>query len=205
MSRLWLVDQRRSDLQDLRETSGGNQTMNKDTVRQLLVIIATLATLVVNGLSEALPLNGLTSAEIANRYPIYFLPANYVFSIWGVIYLGMIAFTISSGAPGAARKSAAAEDRLSVCRHRDLQLHLAVPVPLRIIRRQHHCDGHSVGRADRHVSPYSGGTGAPVHRCHLDDPHPDQHLFRLDHGGDGGEFHLCIVLRPSGTVSACRI
>ncbi len=73
--------------------------MNKDTVRQLLVIIATLATLVVNGLSEALPLNGLTSAEIANRYPIYFLPANYVFSIWGVIYLGMIAFTIYQALP----------------------------------------------------------------------------------------------------------
>lgn len=56
--------------------------------------LATVATLVINGLANALPLNGLTTGEISDRFKVYFVPAGYVFSIWGLIYLGLIAFTI---------------------------------------------------------------------------------------------------------------
>jgi hypothetical protein len=72
---------------------------NKDTVRQLVTALAILATLVVNGLANALPLNGLTTGEISDRFDVYFVPAGYVFSIWGVIYLGLIAFAIYQGLP----------------------------------------------------------------------------------------------------------
>jgi tryptophan-rich sensory protein len=73
--------------------------MNKDIVRQVAVVVALIGTLVVNYLANALPLNGQTSAEVANRMPIYFVPANYVFSIWGVIYALLIGYAIYQALP----------------------------------------------------------------------------------------------------------
>lgn len=73
--------------------------MNKDVVRQIAVVIALVATLAVNYLANALPLNGQTSAEVANRLPIYFVPANYVFSIWGVIYTLLIGYAVFQALP----------------------------------------------------------------------------------------------------------
>lgn len=73
--------------------------MNKNVIRQLMNVIALVVMIVMNGLSEALPINGQTSAEIANRLPILFVPANYVFSIWGVIYMLLIGFGIYQALP----------------------------------------------------------------------------------------------------------
>jgi hypothetical protein len=73
--------------------------MKKDTVRQILVIVATIATIVVNGLATSLPLNGLTTGEISDRFEVYFVPAGYVFSIWGLIYLWLIAYSIYQALP----------------------------------------------------------------------------------------------------------
>jgi TspO/MBR family len=73
--------------------------MNKDIVRQWVNVAALVFTLAVNGLSEAIPLNGQTSAEIANRLPILFVPANYVFGIWGIIYMLLLAFGIYQALP----------------------------------------------------------------------------------------------------------
>ena len=71
-------------------------------LRRTLVILTTLATLVVNILANALPLNGLSTAEISDRFQVYFVPAGYVFSIWGLIYLGLIAYTIFQALPSQA-------------------------------------------------------------------------------------------------------
>ena len=71
----------------------------KDILRQLSVILTVLATLIVNGLANALPLNGLNTGQISDRFHVYFVPAGYVFSIWGVIYLGLIAYTIFQALP----------------------------------------------------------------------------------------------------------
>lgn len=73
--------------------------MTKDTVRQISVIIATVATIIMNILANALPLNGQNTGEISDRFPVLFVPAGYVFSIWGLIYIGMIAFTIFQALP----------------------------------------------------------------------------------------------------------
>lgn len=73
--------------------------MNRDVIRQIVNVVALAAALVVNFLATALPLNGQTSAEIANRVPILFVPANYVFSIWGLIYMLLIAFGIYQALP----------------------------------------------------------------------------------------------------------
>lgn len=68
-------------------------------VRQVSVVLAYLATLFVNYLAVSLPLGGHTTAEIANRYPIYFLPANFTFGIWGVIYLALGVYAASQARP----------------------------------------------------------------------------------------------------------
>jgi hypothetical protein len=68
-------------------------------------VAALIVTLAVNVLANALPINGQTSAEIANRLPVYFVPANYVFSIWGVIYLFLIGFGIYQALPAQRDKA----------------------------------------------------------------------------------------------------
>jgi hypothetical protein len=65
-----------------------------DTVRQITTGIAVAITLFCNALSSALPLNNRTAGEISDSFDVYFVPAGYVFSIWGVIYLGLLAFTV---------------------------------------------------------------------------------------------------------------
>ncbi len=68
--------------------------MNKDIIRQISVVVALILTIVVNILSNAIPFNGLTAPEIADSFEVYFVPAGYVFSIWGIIYLGLIAYAV---------------------------------------------------------------------------------------------------------------
>jgi len=68
--------------------------VNRDILRQGIVVIAVIATLVMNGLANALPLNGQTTGEISDRFQVYFVPAGYVFSIWGLIYVGLILYAI---------------------------------------------------------------------------------------------------------------
>lgn len=75
------------------------KTLDKDTLRQVIHIVVLLVTLAVNYLANAIPFNGQTTGEISDRFHVYFVPAGYVFAIWGVIYLGLIAFTIFQALP----------------------------------------------------------------------------------------------------------
>lgn len=68
--------------------------LKNDTFRQYLTLASVILMLVVNGLANAIPFNGLTTGEISDRFPVYFVPAGYVFSIWGLIYLGLAAFAV---------------------------------------------------------------------------------------------------------------
>ena len=65
----------------------------------LISLVGLVATVAVNGLANALPLNGQTTGEIINRDPVYFLPASWVFGIWGVIYLALAVFVAYSLLP----------------------------------------------------------------------------------------------------------
>ena len=73
--------------------------MKKVTSHQLLNIFVTIAVIVVNIIATTLPLNGLDTGEISDRFLIYFVPDGYVFSIWGLIYMGLIAFAIYQALP----------------------------------------------------------------------------------------------------------
>jgi len=68
-------------------------------IRQVMVIVALVITLFVNYLSNALPINGRTPGEISDSFPVRFTPAGYVFSIWSIIYLGLIAYAIYQALP----------------------------------------------------------------------------------------------------------
>ena len=73
--------------------------MKNDRLRQVLNVLAVIATIGINGLANALPLNGQTTGEISDRFQVYFVPAGYVFSIWGLIYLALIGFAVYQALP----------------------------------------------------------------------------------------------------------
>ncbi len=67
--------------------------MTSDRTRQAITSIVFLITVVVNGAANALPINQSTAA-ISDRYQVFVIPAGHVFAIWGVIYLGLAAYTV---------------------------------------------------------------------------------------------------------------
>lgn len=73
--------------------------MSRDVARQVTVAVSFVVTLVINWLATTGALGGLTTREIATRYPISFLPANFTFGIWGVIYLALGAYTVYQALP----------------------------------------------------------------------------------------------------------
>ncbi|MHB1413639.1 MAG: TspO/MBR family protein [Chloroflexota bacterium] len=73
--------------------------MNRDVLRQSIVALSVVAVVVVNGLANVLPLNGQTTGEISDRFAVYFVPAGYVFSIWGLIYAGLVAYGVFQALP----------------------------------------------------------------------------------------------------------
>ena len=68
-------------------------------------IVAFILVISVNGLANGLPLGGQTTGEISAKYPSLFTPAGFTFSIWGLIYLGLMIFTIYQALP-AQRENA---------------------------------------------------------------------------------------------------
>ncbi|HUV07557.1 MAG TPA: hypothetical protein VMX75_07490 [Spirochaetia bacterium] len=61
---------------------------------QAMNIAGYLATVVINGLANALPLNNRTTGELSDLYPNLFVPAGITFVIWGVIYILLGVFTV---------------------------------------------------------------------------------------------------------------
>jgi hypothetical protein len=62
--------------------------------RQLVTLVAIIASIIVNTLSNIFPLNGTNVGQLSNTLlaPVQITPANYAFAIWGVVYLGLIAY-----------------------------------------------------------------------------------------------------------------
>jgi translocator protein len=67
---------------------------------QLLVLLTTLFTITMNVLANVLPIAGRSTGEISDGYLTAITPAGYVFSIWGVIYLGLIGYSVWQALPG---------------------------------------------------------------------------------------------------------
>ena len=62
-------------------------------------LAAFVLVVVLNGLANALPINGQTMPEISAKYPSLFTPAGFTFSIWGVIYLALLLFVVYQALP----------------------------------------------------------------------------------------------------------
>lgn len=77
--------------------------MSKDSLRQIFVALAVAATIAMNFLANIIPLNGQNTGEISDRFKVFFVPAGYVFSIWGLIYVGLAAYAVFQALP--AQKS----------------------------------------------------------------------------------------------------
>ena len=73
--------------------------MKSISTRQIITILATIITITVNALASLLPLNGQDTGQISDRFNILFVPDGYVFAIWGIIYLGLLLYTIYQALP----------------------------------------------------------------------------------------------------------
>jgi benzodiazapine receptor len=62
-------------------------------------VVAVIVTLAVNGMANAIPLNGQNTGAISDKFLVYFVPAGYVFAIWGIIYIALIAFGVYQALP----------------------------------------------------------------------------------------------------------
>ena len=63
-------------------------------VLAIINFVVFITTVIVNQLALALPINGMTTGELSDMYPNLFVPAGITFSIWGIIYLFMLAFCV---------------------------------------------------------------------------------------------------------------
>lgn len=59
--------------------------------------VAFVATVVMNYLSNTGLFNGNDNKSVSDEYFNYFTPAGYAFSIWGLIYLGLLGFVFYTG------------------------------------------------------------------------------------------------------------
>ena len=64
---------------------------------QVLNGITLIVTIVISYLSNSGIFNGNTMASVSAKYNNLFTPAGYAFSIWGLIYLGLLGFVIYYG------------------------------------------------------------------------------------------------------------
>lgn len=92
-------------------------TVNR-TIRSVLIIVTYIATVVVNYLSQVLPLNGVTAAEVSDSMPTLFAPAGYTFAIWGVIYFflgAMVLYRIGAFGNVSSALLKSTDDWLIIC------------------------------------------------------------------------------------------
>jgi hypothetical protein len=71
-------------MKKIREVSG----------RRWGVVLLYFATIIVNYISQAIPFNGQTNGEVSDKYSTLITPADYAFSIWGLIYLTLGIYTL---------------------------------------------------------------------------------------------------------------
>lgn len=75
--------------------------MARLSVLSLVNIVAFVVTLIINFISQNPALLGTTYTvgELGESRAIFFLPAGYVFGIWGIIYTGLLAFIVYQARP----------------------------------------------------------------------------------------------------------
>ena len=67
-------------------------------------IAAFIITLAINSLANTTVFNGRTTGQVSDLYPTLVTPAGYVFAIWGIIYVLLLAFVIYQALPSQKDK-----------------------------------------------------------------------------------------------------
>lgn len=67
---------------------------NKNLGLKIVVLVTYLLMITVNALASILPINGLDTGQVSDSFPNLFAPASLTFSIWGLIYLLLAAYTL---------------------------------------------------------------------------------------------------------------
>jgi len=62
---------------------------------RLAPLFSTIIMLVLNTLATTLPINGLSTGDLSDTLSTLITPAGFTFSIWSIIYLGLIGLTIA--------------------------------------------------------------------------------------------------------------
>ena len=73
--------------------------MQNDKLRQFLVVFSVVTMIVMNTLSNTGVFGGMTNGEISDKYHTLITPAGWAFSIWGLIFLGLLAFAVYQALP----------------------------------------------------------------------------------------------------------
>ncbi|GCE10643.1 tryptophan-rich sensory protein [Tengunoibacter tsumagoiensis] len=74
--------------------------MDRDLLRQAITVVMTVATVVCSTFSEQITGTGKTVGEVSHQYPLALTPADYAFSIWGLIYSGLLVYAVYQALPG---------------------------------------------------------------------------------------------------------
>ncbi len=83
-----------------------DMAFNAAPARRAWVNLASvLGTITVNALANIVPFNGQNTGQVSDRFKVYFVPSGYVFAIWGVIYVGWLAFCAFQLMPAHRAKS----------------------------------------------------------------------------------------------------
>ncbi len=65
-----------------------------ERIKQILVIIAAAGMIFFNYLAATGSLGGIETGAVSDKYPTRITPAGYAFTIWSLIYFGLIVFSI---------------------------------------------------------------------------------------------------------------
>jgi hypothetical protein len=68
-----------------------NRTLQFLQIGNIIIVIITI---IINGLANILPIGGKYTGELSDNIPNLFVPAGLTFSIWGIIYILIILFSI---------------------------------------------------------------------------------------------------------------
>jgi len=60
----------------------------------ILTWLLFVGVIAMNALANILPINGYNTGQVSAFYPNAFVPAGFTFSIWGIIYLLLLSYTI---------------------------------------------------------------------------------------------------------------
>ncbi len=82
------------------------------TWRKIGVLVAYVVMLTVNALANILPLNGLQTGAVSDRYENLFTPAPLTFAIWGAIYLMLLVYVVAQLWPAKGEISIARQAML---------------------------------------------------------------------------------------------